>query len=510
MEEKILKEVVQETKQEVNKEETGIFGWLKFRYKDITDDTLNLEVPIPSQFNDILSKNVKKFFNTYECVEDLETNDIIHLNIYSSPTFNNYIAEKYPYFKEFDLINITWTSTNLSITLPMEVRNFMLYLCENSHNFNWVCNLFVKSVCYELFKLTILSDYLTGDLSAEEEEIFKICEKEYLNNSGMLPRGFEHLAQFKTGVFMNMFYHGDENFEDRIFEPADFLDKHWYSDFLYNRLKNEEHGEALMYFHDNTFFNTRYEIGKVYHMFYNVNKNTISKLDKDVKDYQLEHSKRLMFLVEICHEILEYWTKLREETAKKFKIDNIRKVDIQIVNMEYLKDYTLRGYKEYNGNKTFDKYMDVKETFFKSEAVTNYVINNDGNVSIKVLYSISQTIDSIMYDFTDLSKDEIINNIHITLRHEMGHVVDDCMRIDKNGLDIAMFTATQHQKLAQKIKREYDNTPKENRLDHIYWYYTFLPMERRANELMGLTIEDMYRADNTPIPNSIKELLKKD
>lgn len=499
-----------ETKQEVQKkkEEPSLLSWLNHPCDGINNELkVDKNNPLPNYFGDMLTSYVSCFINDHDFIRDMEHSDIFELNIYSSPVSDNIRVESNPYFRESTMLTTSWTSHYLGIILPMEIRNFMLFLCETEQDFNALCNLYRNAVACELFKLTILNDYLLDELPAEEAALFNTCEKVFLEDGTIYPRGFEYSTDFKVGVFMNMFFR-DEEFETRSFEPTEILDRHWYEDFLYNRFMKEENGEAIWAFYSGQFGMIEHDIKAVYRMFYNVNKNTIKKLDKDVKDYHLEHSKKLMFLVELCHIIIDYWDKLREETANKFKIDAIRDVDISIVNMDFLKNFVVDSYHNNNQNMSFEDFVNGRLVYLQSSGITHFSMTSFGNAKLEVFISLSQKIDAILMDWCNLSKDEMINNIKITLRHEMGHVVNDCMIIDKNGLKVAMYVMSVSAKRRNRLMEQYRNTPPEQALHHTYWYYTFIPEERKANEVMGLTIEDMYKSDNLEIPDDIKKFLE--
>lgn len=495
-------------KKEVKKEEQiSKLEWLKVRYDGIMNDKLDSD--LCDCFSDMMTHTVHGWINDHgEFITDMEQIGILELHVYTAPASDNYRKERYPHFRKLSILTTEWTSRYLGLIAPMEMRDFMLFLCENAHNFNWLCNFYRNAMRCELFKLNILNDYLTDNLSAEEEELFKICEKVYLDNGVIFPYGYERTPEFKVTVFMNMFFYDEEEFESRSFLASDFLDKDWYGDFIYNRMKNIENGEAMWYFYSNTYNMIEHNIRTVYGMFYKVNKETIPVLEKKVKDYHLEHSKKISFLVELCHMIIDYWDKLKEETAKKFKLDNIRKVDISIVNTDFLENFLVENYSDHNQGSTFEEFVDKNDVYLGSSAITHFGMDSYGNTKLEVFVSLSRKIREILTEWKNLSKDEIFNNIQITLRHEMGHVVYDCMTLDKNGLDIALYSIAVNAKKTIKIKKRYWNTPEEERLPHTYWYYTCLPMERKANELMGLTVEEMYKANNEPIPDEVKKLIE--
>ena len=106
--------------------------------------------------------------------------------------------------------------------------------------------------------------------------------------------------------------------------------------------------------------------------------------------------------------------------------------------------------------------------------------------------------------------EEMDRYLEISLKHEMGHVVHYCDLIYNNPVEVYEYIRKTLGVIDDRAVKEYDDTPEDQRLDYTYWYYTLRPYERIANELMDISIEDMYKADMVEIPDSIKELIKKD
>ena len=101
---------------------------------------------------------------------------------------------RYPYFRQLRMVDTVWDTDKMNILMPSEIRNFALYLCENEHNFLYIMNTYQNNIECEIIKFMILNDYLTGNLSADEEAIFKECEKEYLNNLDI--KKYEFIYQY--------------------------------------------------------------------------------------------------------------------------------------------------------------------------------------------------------------------------------------------------------------------------------------------------------------------------
>lgn len=499
-----MSEEIKETKQEVSKKEPSILSWLDYKYDGI-DDTLkgdNILKRYISVFESFMNRTYKK----YDFLSAMVSAPLLEF-VVSTQSMSEVISyTRYPYFRQLKMVDTIWDVDKMHILMPTEIRNFALYLCENEHNFLYIMNTYQNNVECEIIKFTILNDYLTNNLSADEEAIFKECEKEYLNNLGFIPNGYQYTPGFKVGVFLNMFFHTDEDFENRIIEPRDFLDKDWYGDFIYNRFKSMNNGEKLWYFYGDTAPFMASSMYTVYQLFHHVDNRSIYHLEEYIKKYHLEHSKKLMLLVETCHMIIDYWDKLRIETSKKFKLDYISKVDIHICNNVYFGQFILERFKEYN-NSNFEKFYKGSSSYFSAMGITHSHLDINGDSRLKVFVSMDLMIRRILDEWNGLSKDEIFNDIQIILRHEMGHVVDRCIRLNNDGIEVCRYVMRANTKLKSRIYKEYRNTPENEKLDHTYWYYTCLPAERRANELMEIPIQDMYKAHNTPMPDSVKKLL---
>lgn len=133
-----------ETKQEVQKkkEEPSLLSWLNHPCDGINNELkVDKNNPLPNYFGDMLTSYVSCFINDHDFIRDMEHSDIFELNIYSSPVSDNIRVESNPYFRESTMLTTSWTSHYLGIILPMEIRNFMLFLCETEQDFNALCNL---------------------------------------------------------------------------------------------------------------------------------------------------------------------------------------------------------------------------------------------------------------------------------------------------------------------------------------------------------------------------------
>ena len=110
-----------------------------------------------------------------------------------------------------------------------------------------------------------------------------------------------------------------------------------------------------------------------------------------------------------------------------------------------------------------------------------------------------------MEDYPGLEYDDIMANIKLILRHEMGHVIAYILKIRQSSSDyIFPMSALANKIKAKEIERR-ENDPEIKKLHHTVWYYSYLPEERKANALMGITVEDMIRGNFEEVTPEIKE-----
>ena len=124
-------------------------------------------------------------------------------------------------------------------------------------------------------------------------------------------------------------------------------------------------------------------------------------------------------------------------------------------------------------------------------------------------------IDELLFDYVSLMFNNVTDeqkhfHFEFTLRHEMGHIVHQCEMLHNNSEKTFLMLKHNLEKITDTETKRWESLPEEDRLDYNYWYYTYLPFERRANELMGLTIEDVYREHFENIPLSVKHLLEEE
>jgi hypothetical protein len=142
---------------------------------------------------------------------------------------------------------------------------------------------------------------------------------------------------------------------------------------------------------------------------------------------------------------------------------------------------------------------------FKTTAFTTSSFSRYEGGSTPITYSIDILLDSLMEDYPGLEYDDIMANIKLILRHEMGHVIAYILKIRQSSGDYIFPMSALANKIKSKEIERRENDPEIKKLHHTVWYYSYLPEERKANALMGITVEDMIRGNFEEITPEIKE-----
>ena len=152
----------------------------------------------------------------------------------------------------------------------------------------------------------------------------------------------------------------------------------------------------------------------------------------------------------------------------------------------------------------------MKSAFFSMGATafsfneTKYNIDKiDMYINIDMLIRYIFRISKEGFDF---SEEKFLNKMKFVLKHEMGHAVwiirlsqlshDDCFEWNKTAKQI--------------IRLENDKNASRNKDEKLHWLYMYYmknPIERKANEMMDITIEDVYEAYDEKIPSNVKKLM---
>jgi hypothetical protein len=195
--------------------------------------------------------------------------------------------------------------------------------------------------------------------------------------------------------------------------------------------------------------------------------------------------------------------KLLDELSNIFAIWNLVKIDVLKKYPEY-KD-TLKNVKFCIANamgmmKMIDKIQpEAVFTDIKYEAK-------------KTKITVYMNLDRLLYEhvslmYKDVPYSEKRFHHEFAFKHELGHIVHYCeLRSNRKIKSVKQNL----KKITESERKHWESLPVDDRLDYNYWYYACLPFERRANELMGLTIEDVYRAHFKDVPPSVKQLLEEE
>ena len=208
------------------------------------------------------------------------------------------------------------------------------------------------------------------------------------------------------------------------------------------------------------------------------------------------------------------WDKIKAEALKKYpKYVQIKTVKINIRNSYGVLKKEHEGYFNISPEgMSFIDYVNRSDVSLTSNAYVSNTYSRYYGQSLDATFNFDNHI--IFMDDGDRRRnatdEEMDRYLEISLKHEMGHIVHYCDLIYNNPTEVYEYIRKTLGVIDDRAVKEYDDTPEDQRLDYTYWYYTLRPFERIANELMDISIEDMYKADMVEIPDSIKELIKKD
>ena len=366
-------------------------------------------------------------------------------------------------------------------------REMIVFLCYMINSFNELVNysrLLSVPVIINLIKIQMLNDYKYGYSTPLEKEFLKrsvnmVVEHIYRSQ---LHEWFEidimiftH-AHMSNGVNHGLMVEVNRDFEKDI------------KSLVENRLLMNGFNRLYDTYDEQ---DKRFKkIFSIYYMFNNIySPRYIDKL-KDTLDHEYD-------------ELVPNMRKLLDELSDIFAIWNLTKIDAIKKYPDY-KD-TLKNVKFCIANamgmmKMIDKIQpDAVFTDIKYEAK-------------KTKITVYMNLDRLLYEhvslmYKDVSYSEKRFHHEFAFKHELGHIVHYCeLRSNKK----FKYVKQNLKKITESETKHWESLPVDDRLDYNYWYYTCLPFERRANELMGLTIEDAYRAHFEEVPLSVKHLLEEE
>lgn len=427
---------------------------------------------------------------------------VVHFAFDRQP-ITNLIFNAYPYRPAInDWIYVDYDLDNIKFTIHAEPVFMGCYLCENEDNFYEICRSMGISTNYKMFSMGILNDYLMGMSPPEEKAILDAAAKK-IKDEEFHPFGFTTTTEFRLMTFCRAFLineFGDKGFIDDL--KSQFGD--YINDTINVRMKSSGRYSKTSELKPaaETVFN---DIMSLYSYFECVNVDNIKSVRTEIESKFYVNSK-LKRLLDTCEKILSLWDEVKAEALKKYpEYTNIRSVKIDIKNKigSFNENYNL--YMKTNVSVPFIEYLKSHKINDCNARITHTYSSYYG-LKFKASFNFGSLIERLPV-FTD---DDIENWLRTILRHEVGHVIHYTKLMCENSIEVYEYITERLDEINDRAVKEYKNTPEDQRLDEIYWYYTFRPYERMANELMGISIEDMYKCDKVEIPDSIKKLLKKD
>jgi len=230
------------------------------------------------------------------------------------------------------------------------------------------------------------------------------------------------------------------------------------------------------------------KIFSIYYMFNNIySPRYIDKIRHKLDTVYDVESPNIQKLLDELNDIFNIWNLIKMETIKKYPEykSTLKDVSFCIAN-------AMGMMKMINKIQPDAVFTDIKYDIKKTK-ITVYM-----NLDILLYEHVS-----LMYK--DASSSEKRFHHEFAFKHELGHIVHYCeLRSNKK----FKYVKQNLKKITETETKHWESLPVDDRLDYNYWYYTCLPFERCANELMGLTIEDVYRADFKDVPPSVKHLLE--
>lgn len=178
-----------------------------------------------------------------------------------------------------------------------------------------------------------------------------------------------------------------------------------------------------------------------------------------------------------------------------------QKINVRFLSdMDRLWEYRFKRHKGHFTRKYVQESFSSKMSYYTEnslEAVCSYRVNdNDCICHINRMYLYCNMAQILLYLFNRISildtktEDHIKHIIKIIVRHEVGHILDFVNEIDNRHKD----HVDNREKIYMSAYDELFSTSETNNElsvdDFLIKYYSQIPCERRANELVGLTPQD--------------------
>lgn len=413
------------------------------------------------------------------------------------------VSGKFPVISEPSRVN--YYDTEIHVDMNEEIVVFMAYISEDIDQFTELTTILKEDVELNLIKIKMMNDYILG-MSTPEEKKYLSCSEQLLKKQ-IRPNGYDTSFNFKLYAFGRAFFYDEFNqgtylplLSDEFKKESQKLinDRMMKYDVCINVDKNHEMFKMIL---------------SLYHMFDHIyDISEINKIRKDIIKSKSVYTNRLMKLLDELTIIYDIWNNIKKEVIKKFPMyaNILKDVRLHCMNAPGKMEYIHRKYEITGARVPYYDYMFDHSGYCVLASMTHSYSSFDG-VRIEVLFNIDELLYShVSAIFKDVAEEEKRFHYEFTLKHEMGHIVHHCEMLHSNDEKTFFILIHNLEKITKAETKRWESLPEEDREDRSYWYYTYLPFERRANELMELTIEDVYKEHFAEIPLSVKRLLEEE
>lgn len=382
----------------------------------------------------------------------------------------------------------------------LNVLIFLYYELKDSYAFTQLIHNWYKNA---LLPMYICKLWTTGNLNPQHVSIFDDAVNMSCDNT-LLPRHYRITKEMVKNVFYNMFY--DASFEEK-----------------FNGIHPGYKEELISYYHeflpDNvremSDFINRTESGIV--LLYNAMEciDTREKADELVEMVEdLEDGlpkNRLIILANMIRDSFDKFDEIVEFCCKRFPdIADIVKNNVKLVirNKRGILKQTLKSTSSIS--RSIEDIIGIYYDSFQNEAYHNSRYSRREGGTSTIVINVDMLIE-VLFDYgkkENMSYDNLLMHLEYTLKHEFGHAVDHIQRVLNTTHEDYLFLSNDYENIiAEKERMRRENDKRISMIPHVVWYYSYLPAERKANALMGLTLEDMCKSDFVEITPEIREAI---
>lgn len=414
------------------------------------------------------------------------------------------VSGKFPVISEPS--TVTYNDSEMHININEEILVFMAYISENIEQFIEFSTILKDGVIINLIKIKMMNDYLLG-MSTDKEREYLSCSEQLLKEQ-IRPNGYIKSFSFKVYAFCRAFFYNE--FRQHEYLPALNDEFKTVCEELINERLIQYDLESIPtdIKKDRKLFNDVLSLYNELKHIYGI--SSINNLKKKlIKSKSLYTSRILLFLDELI-EIYNIWDDIKKDTIKKFPkyVSVLKDVRLHCMNTQGRMEVFHKEHKIAGARIPYYDYM-IEHSGYCILASMMYSYSKSNGVRFEVQFNIDELLfDYVSLKFKDVSYEQKRFHFEFTLKHEMGHIVHQCEMLYNNSEKTFLMLKHNLEKITDSEKKDWEDLPEDERLDYNYWYYTCLPFERRANELMGLTIEDAYKEHFEEVPPSVKRLLE--